>query len=190
MEIQSYIQPILTLISSTAIVVILRQQIKSQQEQITSMKSSMDAMKAYMDIFKIDEVKKYVSVMEETAINKGQNAAEKVIKETLKSDEWAKNLFKPFEEKLEKIFEKDLYQKGQELFHNTIDHLSCLPKEEMEAVVKEQYPINGVAILQEFEDIQKNDPDFLKERRESYLESLPESLRTETEQNQILNENH
>ena len=171
MEIQTYIQSIITILSSGAIVLILRQQIKSQQEQINSMKSSMDAMKAYMDIFKIDELKKYVSIMEEAAINKGQNAAEKVIKETLNSETWTKNLFKPFEEKLDQIFEKDLYQKGQELFHNTIDHLSCLPKEEMEAIVKEHYPINGVAILQEFEDIEKSDPDFLKTNRENYAKT-------------------
>jgi hypothetical protein len=183
MDFLPYLQPFITVTSSVAILLVLREQIKSQQDQIASMKSSMDAMKAYMDIFKVDELKKYVSVMEESAVTKGQLAAEKILKETLNSDEWAKKIIQPFEDKIEKMLEKDLFVKGQELFHNAIDHLSCLPKEEMEAIIKENYPLNSTSMLAEFQEIQKNDPDFLKTRRESYLENLPENLKTDEERN-------
>jgi hypothetical protein len=185
MDFLPYLQPFITVTSSVAILLVLRQQIKSQQEQITSMKSSMDAMKAYMDIFKIDELEKYVKVKEISAITKGQNAAEQIIKDTINSGEWTKKIFEPFEEKLEKILEKDFLIKGQELFNNTIDNLSCLPKEEMEGIVKESYPLNSTAILEEFAEIEKNDPVFLRIRRESYLKSLPENRMENEEQSQI-----
>ena len=177
MEVSSLVQTLITILSSGTILVVLRQQIKSQQDQI-------NAMKSYMDIFKVDELKKYVSVMDELAIGKGQLAAQKVLEETLNSGEWTKKIFEPFENKLQKILEKDLFQKGQELFHNVIEQLSSLPKEEMEALVKERYPLNSTSILEEFEEIEKNDPYFLKTRRESYLENLPENLKTDEERNQ------
>ena len=178
MDFSPYIQPLITILSSGAILLVLRQQIKSQQEQIS-------AMKSYMEIIKVDEIKKYVGVMDELAVGKAQLAAEKIIKETLNSTEWTKKIFEPFENKMEKMLEREFLAKGHELFHNAIDSLSCLPQEEMESIIKENYPLNSTAMLDEFREIQKNDPDFLKTRRENYLESLPESLRTDEERNRI-----
>lgn len=149
------------------------------------MKSSMESMKTYMDIFKIDEIKKYVAVMEERAETKGQLAAQKATKELLESDEWKKDFMKPFEEKIEQAIESDQYKRLEELLDAMIDHLAPLPKEEMETLVKERYPLNAGAILQEFEEIQKYDPGFLRAARESFQQSLPEGLKTDEERSRI-----
>jgi hypothetical protein len=61
-----YLQPIITIVSSGTILLILREQIKSQQSQIDSMKSTMDSMKKYTEIFNVDEVEKYVSMVGKT----------------------------------------------------------------------------------------------------------------------------
>lgn len=60
------IQGVITILSAGGVAVILRQQIKSQQEQINAMKANMDSMKAFIDIFKIDELHKYVDTMKRT----------------------------------------------------------------------------------------------------------------------------
>lgn len=178
-----YIQTIVTLVSSATILLVLRQQIKSQQEQINAMKSSMESMKTYMDIFKIDEIKKYVAVMEERAEAKGQLAAQKVIKDMLNSEEWRETLMKPFEVKIEQLLREDQYNRLVELLDATIDHLALLPKEEMEILVKEQYPLNSGAIFQEFEEIEKHDPGFLIAARKSFQQSLPEGMKVDIERN-------
>ncbi|AWW00419.1 hypothetical protein DJ013_20460 [Arcticibacterium luteifluviistationis] len=164
---------------------ILRQQISSQKEQINNLKSTIESMKEYMDIFKIDELKKYASVMKERAEADGQLKAEKVIRETFESKDWANKIFEPFKDRFDKLFETDQFFRGQELFNNTIDHFLLLPRDEAISLIKEKYPINGKYMIEEIESIETSDPDFVKEQRRNFLKDLPNHLKTDEERNQI-----
>lgn len=185
MDSTSIIQAFITIISSGLTATILRNQIKSQQEQILAMKGNMDSMKSYMDIFKIDEVKKYITLKEETAVIEGTNTAHKIIKDTIQSEEWMKVFRKPFEDNFMQLVQSNHFYLIEELFDNTIEHLCSLPKEEMQRIVLEMYPLNSDTILAEFDRIEKDNPDFLKERRGSFLKTLPQNLMSNEEKNQI-----
>jgi hypothetical protein len=179
MDINLIIQGAITLASSGGILLILREQIKAQNQQIANLKT-------YIDLIDIDELKKYTSVMKERAEADGQLKAEKVIKETFESEEFKEKLFAPIRKELNSWFERDSFIRGQELFNNTMDHLLLLPKQEAIDYIKEKYPINGEAMLQELQEAEKNDPDLLKEERQSFLKSLPDHLKSDEERNQTL----
>jgi hypothetical protein len=185
MDSNQIIQAIITIISSGFIITILTNQIKSQQEQILAMKGNMDSMKSYMDMFKIDEVKKYITLKEEKAVIEGTNTAHKIIKDTIQSEEWMKVFMEPFQDKFMQLVQVGHFDLSQELFDNTIEHLCSLPEKEMQRIVLEMYPLNSKTILAEFDRIEKDNPDFLKERRESFLKTLPQNLMSDEEKNQI-----
>lgn len=177
MDTNLIVQGLITLISSGSILLILREQIKAQNQQIKNLKS-------YIDLINIDELKKYTSIMKEMAEADGQLKAEKVIKETFESEEFKGKLFAPIRKELNNWFERDSFIRGQELFNNTMEQLLLLPRQEAIDYIKENYPINGEAMLQELDEIERTDPAFVKEQRQSFLKNLPDNLKNDEEQNQ------
>jgi hypothetical protein len=178
------VQGVITVLSSGGIAYFLKERIKSQNEQILNLKSSMESMKTYIEIFDIDKIKKYNSLIAETAEIDGQLKAQKIIKETIESEEFTEKLLSPIKKELDSWFERDSFIRGQELFNNTMDQLLQLPKNEAIDYINEKYPINGPAMLQELDEIEKSDPDFLKEERQSFLKNLPDHLKSDEERNQ------
>lgn len=83
MEWTTFINPVITVVTSGFIIKILSQQISSQKDQINNMKTIVDAMKAQMETIKIDELEKYYERKTANAVaNAIENIDEHVLEET------------------------------------------------------------------------------------------------------------
>ena len=167
MDNQAIIQAILTVATAGGTIAVLRSQIKSQQDQL-------DSVKKYMEIIKIDDIEKYVAINKKTSEQEAKLAIEAVVSQTLGSEQMKKLVSETFEDLFDSRIDKELRDKGQELFDGAINSLACFTADERAETINEVYPLNADAIFAEFESIEKEDPDFLKKSRESYLESLPD----------------
>lgn len=163
-----------TVLSSGAVASILGYLINSQKDQINAMKANMESMKSFMDIFKLEDIEKYVAINKKTSEQEAKHVIATTLSKTLYSKEFIDMIENTFNEIFEKKVDKDLRDKGQELFDSIIDSLANFTADERAETIKEMYPLNADAIFLEFERIEKEDPDFLKISRESYLKSLPD----------------
>ena len=113
------IQGVMTILSAGGVTVILKQQIKSQQEQINAMKANMDSMKSFIDIFKIDDLHKYVDTMKRTL----DAERDKIIIDSAKvgaeymQKELEENVIKGWKDIFEEVFSdyKNIFEKNLEL---------------------------------------------------------------------------
>lgn len=140
MTVIEIVQLIATIVSSGAVALILRAQIKSQQEQINAMKANMDSMKSFMDIFKIDEVKKYTelvayNVKSQTFLEIKHNYIE-AFREEFRNDKETQKIMD------ETLFRNEDFQRYIELFAHACLSVGCLKEDEVDAHIKEFLPKN------------------------------------------------
>lgn len=169
METSQIIQSVITVLSSGAIVLILRELIKSQQTQINSMRSNIDSMKSYMDIFKVEEIEKFVEVVRKNAALDARAVAFESTKEYIESDE-AKRFLKSV------IESHPIMDQYDELFQGLCDYLSLLPEVQREDVIKTVFPRNASDLRTAFDNMNQEDRLHLKDRQEIILAAL-EALR-------------
>ena len=167
MDNPAIIQALITIATAGGTIAVLRSQIKSQQDQIESMKK-------FMDIFKLDDIEKYVAINKKTSEQATKLAIEATVSQTLNSEQMKQLVSQTFDDLFDSRIDKELKDRGQELFDSIIDSLANFTGDERAETIKEIYPLNADAIFAEFERIEKEDPDFLKKSRESYLKSLPD----------------
>lgn len=141
MDITATIQLITTILSSGIVLVILRQQIKSQQEQMAAMKTNMDSMKALSDMFKVDELEKFY---ERKIANAVQDALENTdiyvveeIQRILKSDLESQKLLNDLHQK------QSIMQKYAELLATTCIMLKGIPADKRNNLIDKKYPNNS-----------------------------------------------
>lgn len=142
------IQAVITLISATGVLLVLREQIKSQQEQMNAMKTNMESMekyfnvmKGYADSFKIDELKKNFEIQKENAVYDAvSNVDEVIIKQT---QDYLLNDVKT-QKMLSEIYEKqEIMQKYAELLGMTCVLLKNKPAQKLNKLFDEKYPYNA-----------------------------------------------
>ena len=145
---QLIINGLVSILSSTGVVLVLREQIKSQQEQITAMKSNMDSMKsnvdmmkAYLDMFKPDQVERLIELKERTIH----------LDYKVKAKEHFASVFEEFEpnfrDKMKKMVDDLLWDEYQELYEFACDMAYGMPTELREEFVRKAFPRNAEAIF-------------------------------------------
>ena len=173
MDISQIIQLAATLISSSAIVLILREQIKSQQEQINTMKGNIDSMKSFMDIFKVDEVEKYVEMSKKSVKYEAIKLAQDSVVDFMKNE----HQFKELAEKT--IRDSPFLAKHEELFNEVCEMLYVYPDDERERVIDDMFPENSEDIRLSFKEMREKHPTFFEERNKMSLKNLREILSIE-----------
>jgi hypothetical protein len=177
MDIPQIIQALVTIISSGGILLILREQIKSQQEQISSMKSNIESMKSFVDIFKVDEVKKFVEIAKSNAkaeaIEEHKDKIVEMATKELQDNRLIREII------VDNLKENKSIDKHTELVMDISFRLIKIPREEREKVIKSNYPKNEneinafIKIIEDsyYTEFQDNDKMSLKN-----LNEIPQTL--------------
>ena len=100
-------------------------------------------MKLYMDIFKIDEVKKFVELKNETNM---MNAA-KFVADDEKVKSVVSDSIKELESKMKEVYFKQLTEQNLEMLLVVVEFLKSLPEEEREEFVKNNLNVNQEVYL-------------------------------------------
>jgi len=141
------LQLLVTLLSSTGVILVLREQIKSQQDQMNAMKNNMESMEKTMKMIDIDQLEKYYDRKTSNAV---QDALEnpdiyvvEEIQKLFKSDLQSQKLVN---ETLEK---QEIYQKYAELLARTCTLLKNVPTDNRNRFIDKKYPNNAHEIKEQ-----------------------------------------
>lgn len=170
------IQGIITVLSAGGVAVVLRQQIKSQQEQINSMKATIESMTAYNKIFDVKKVEEYGKMLEHSALIKAEKVSREIIDTSLDSEDMKSKLS-------DAVLKLPISKNYLELFFGISGIVLCVPKEKREKYIKSNFPQAGEKILWLLNQIDEEDLDALEEKQQRFLEAVSHQPQAESKKN-------
>lgn len=123
-----------------------------QKSQLKSVNEINLSMKSFMDIFKIEEVKKYVEMKDETIKMKFEN----MVADDEKITKIANEAILSNVDVLKDIYKKQMGEEHMELVTFVVNVINSQPKEKRVDIIKNELPKTKRYLLKIFEDIDNN----------------------------------
>lgn len=134
------IQGLITIFSTGAVGLVLRQQIKSQKEQIDAMKSNIESMQAFVNIFDINEIKKFnelsIHNAKIEAIEENEQQIISRVMKDLKNKEFVRNIIS------DNLNQNQILLKNSELIAGISLRLMKIQKSERDKIIETTFPNN------------------------------------------------